>query len=102
MHDGETALELRFKGVVIYWRGPSPFYFVEIPRKQSEEIKRNSKDISYGWGVIPVSALALKVEWSTSLFPKGGLYLLPLKNVVRKSLKVDTGDILSVIMKLGK
>lgn len=95
-------MEMQFKGRILYWRGPSPFYFVEIPQKQSDEIKSVSRQITYGWGVIPASALAGKVEWSTSLFPKDDLYLLPLKKVVRESLKVDTGDFLEVIMKLGR
>lgn len=95
-------MELRFTGEVIYWRGPSPFYFVEVPRFQSEKIKIVSKELSYGWGVIPVVADAKKLEWKTALFPKEGLYLLPLKNVVRETLNVEPGDILIVKMKLGR
>jgi hypothetical protein len=93
---------MRFKGRIIYWRGPAPFYFIEIPQKQSDEIKSVSKQITYGWGVIPVTAQVRRGEWSTSLFPKDGLYLLPLKKVVRESLKVDTGDFLEVKLELGR
>ena len=95
-------MELQFKGEVIYWRGPSPFYFVEIPQQESGQIQRISKEITYGWGVIPVFTIVRNVEWSTSLFPKGGLYLLPLKNLVREALKVVPVDVLIVKMKLGR
>ena len=35
---------------------------------------------TYGWGVIPVVARIGDVEFETSLFPKDGGYLLPLKD----------------------
>lgn len=95
------SMELRFKGEVIYWRGPSPFHFVEIPEKQSVQIKSISKQITYGWGVLPTIAIAKGIEWSTALFPKNGIYLLPLKNVVRDSLKAEVGDSLSVLLRFG-
>lgn len=95
-------MELRFSGVVIYWRGPSPYYFVEIPAAQSDSIKSVSKELTYGWGVIPVVAISKKVKWETSLFPKRGLYLLPLKNVVRESLNVEPGDLIMAKLNLGQ
>lgn len=96
------GMDLSFTGEVIYWRGPSPFYFAKIPPAQSEIIKIVSKELTYGWGVIPVVAISKKVEWETALFPKEGLYLLPVKNVVRAALSVEPGDLIMVKMKLGR
>ena len=42
-----------------------------------------SRDVSYGWGVIPVTVRIGATTWTTSLFPKGGGYLVPLKDRVR-------------------
>jgi hypothetical protein len=52
--------------------------------------------LTYGWGVIPVTAKVGKTEWTTSLFPKDGLYLVPLKNVVRISEAITLGDAIEV------
>jgi hypothetical protein len=48
-------MKITFTGEVWYWRGPSPFYFVSIPKVEGEKIKAISAGVTYGWGVIPVS-----------------------------------------------
>ncbi|WP_019065150.1 DUF1905 domain-containing protein [Streptomyces prunicolor] len=73
-----------FTGRVIEWRGPSPYYFVPVPDEESADIREVAALASYGWGVIPVEARIGDVLFTTSLFPKDGGYLLPLKNAVRK------------------
>ena len=53
---------------------------------------------SYGWGVIPVAARIGEVDFETSLFPKDGGYLLPLKDAVRKPASLAVGDEVTVEM----
>lgn len=81
-----------FTGEIIYWRGPSPFHFVEVPTKQSKAIKELSSQISYGWGVLPVTLVINNLSWSTSLFPKNGQYLVPIKAEIRKKCGLELGD----------
>jgi hypothetical protein len=87
---------LDFDGKIIFWRGPAPFYFVPVPAEQSSEIKELSSLLTYGWGVIPVVVRIGKTEFKTSLFPKDGLYLVPIKAIVRKAEKLEEGDEVSV------
>ena len=89
-------LDFKFSNEVWYWRGPSPFHFISVPENKSKKIKEISNSISYGWGVIPVVARIGKTEWKTSLFPKNGLYLVPLKDAVRKSEGIELGDFVTV------
>lgn len=56
--------------------------------------------ITYGWGVIPVTAKIGKTQWTTSLFPKDGLYLVPLKNLVRKAEGIELGDTVDITLSL--
>ena len=92
---------LKFEGQVIYWRGPSPFHFVAVPEPVAKKIKADSARLSYGWGVIPVTATIGKVEFTTSLFPKDGGYLLPIKNAVRLPAGIEVGDNLKISLSLG-
>lgn len=94
-------LTFRFSGEVIYWRGPAPFHFVAVPEKQAIKIKAEAARLTYGWGVIPVTAKVGKVEFTTSLFPKNGGYLVPIKNIVRIPEKIEVGDSISITLKLG-
>ena len=53
---------------------------------------------TYGWGVIPVDARIGEISFETSLFPKDGRYLLPLKNAVRVPHGLAPGDAVTVEM----
>ena len=85
-------LELGFDGEIWYWRGPSPFHYVTVPEHESAEIRAVASMVSYGWGVIPVTARIGKTRWTTSLFPKDGAYLVPIKVVIRKAERLGLGD----------
>jgi hypothetical protein len=85
-------MDIEFSGKILYWRGPAPYYFVPIPEEQSLDIKAISRFVTYGWGVIPVRVRIGKTEWKTSLFPKEGRYLVPIKDKVRQAEDLDAGD----------
>ncbi|MFZ4508158.1 MAG: DUF1905 domain-containing protein [Fimbriimonas sp.] len=87
---------LEFSGTAISWRGPAPFVFVPVPPEQSAEIKAVAAQASYGWGVIPALVTIGSTEYRTSLFPREGIYLVPIKVVVQKAEKVEVGDELHV------
>ncbi len=89
-------MNIEFRGKILFWRGPSPFFFVAVPMKQSREIKAISKLATYGWGVIPVHVQIGNTEFTTSLFPKDGKYLVPLKVSVRKTEGLEKGDTVTV------
>jgi hypothetical protein len=52
--------------------------------------------------VIPVVARIGGTEFATSLFPRDGRYLLPLKDAVRRSEGIGDGDTVEVRMTAGR
>ena len=93
-------MEFDFTGRVIEWRGPSPYYYLPVPEEESADIREVAAMATYGWGVIPVVARIGDIEFETSLFPKDGGYLLPLKDAVRKPQQIIDGDEITVSMSL--
>ncbi len=91
-------MEFEFSGVIWYWRGPSPYYFVTMPEAQSRELKAISSAVTYGWGVIPVEVQVGATVWKTSLFPKNDLYLVPLKDRIRKAENLSEGDDVTILL----
>jgi hypothetical protein len=89
-------MDIEFDGLIWYWRGPAPFFFVTVPEEQSRDLKVISEIVTYGWGMIPVYVRIGKTEWKTSLFPKDGRYLVPLKDKVRKAEQLEEGDHVTV------
>jgi hypothetical protein len=89
-------MELSFAGELWHWRGPSPFHFVTVPDQESAEIEAVSALVSYGWGCIPVEGRIGSTTFTTSLFPKHGGYLVPVKDAVRKAEHLELGDTLNV------
>lgn len=94
-------LRLSFHTTIIEWRGPAPFFYAPLPGAHAAEIERIKKHASYGWGVIPVTAEIAGVSFTTSLFPKNGTYLLPVKDAVRRKTGVTVGDAIDVELTVG-
>jgi len=97
-----VASEFTFKGEMFEWRGPAPFYFVGIPPAESMKIKERASQLTYGWGVIPVIGEIGETEFTTSLIPKDGIYLLPIKNAVRLGEALEVEQEVHVRLTLGK
>ena len=89
---------MTFGGRVIEWRGPSPYYFVPVPAGESADIREVAATATYGWGVVPVAAQIGGLTFETSLFPKDGGYLLPLKDAVRGPQHLSVDDYVTVSM----
>lgn len=93
--------ELIISGEVWYWRGPAPYHFVTVPTAEAEELKAIAPMVSYGWGMIPVSASIGATVWATSLWPKDGSYVVPLKDAVRAAEDVELGDVVTIVMRVS-
>jgi hypothetical protein len=61
-------IDLEFNGPIWEWRGAAPGYLAWIGGS----------------------------EWATSLWPKDGLYVLPLKLMIRKAEALQEGDVVAV------
>ena len=89
-------MDLQFSGEVWEWRGPAPYHFVTVPGAESAALQSTAGRVSYGWGMIPVTARINGTTWTTSLWPKDGGYVVPLKVAVRRAEDVDVGDTVTV------
>ncbi|MBA3687517.1 MAG: DUF1905 domain-containing protein [Chloroflexi bacterium] len=85
-------MPMEFIGELWYWRGPAPFHFITVPKAVGLELRAVSPMVSYGWGMIPVRARIGRSVWETSLFPKDGGYVVPIKDVVRTAEGLALGD----------
>ncbi len=97
-----VSFRTAFTGQVVYWRGPAPFHFVAVPPAQAAEIRFLAPMVTYGWGVIPVRVRIGRTEFTTSLFPRDGAYLLPIKDRVRRDEGIAVGDTVRVAMAIGR
>ena len=93
-------MDLEFTGEIIHWRGPAPFHFVTVPDEQSAAIEAVASMVTYGWGAIPVRARVGRTDFTTSLFPKGDRYLVPIKVAVRRAEELELGDEVTVRLRL--
>ncbi len=85
-------MNMEFNGVIWFWRGPSPWYFITVPVEKSLDLKAISGIVTYGWGMIPVHARIGNSEWKTSLWPKDDRYIVPIKASVRQAEHLEEGD----------
>ena len=92
------SLSWAFPGELFSWRGPSPFHFIRVPVEVAAELHAMAPLVSYGWGVIPVMVRIGESGFTTSLFPKDGGYLVPIKDAVRKAESLALGEVVLVEM----
>ena len=94
--------DFTFDAVVFEWRGPAPYYFVRVPDDVAEEIRLLAPTLTYGWGVIPATVTIGSTTVTTSLFPKDGGYLVPLKDAIRKPEDILIGDSRELTLLVGR
>jgi hypothetical protein len=69
---------------------------VTVPEEECLELAATSAVVSYGWGMIPVRARIGGTGWTTSLWPKDGRYIVPVKAAVRRAEGLKGGDVVTV------
>jgi hypothetical protein len=89
-------MELEITGDVWHWKGPAPHHFVTVPEEDCGALEALAPAVSYGWGMIPVAVRLGGTTWTTSLFPKDGGYVVPIKADVRRRERVEVGDVVSL------
>lgn len=99
MNPGDIHLE--FPGELYSWRGPAPYHFIRVPDEECTALRAVSPIVSYGWGVIPVTVRIGESVFETSLFPKDGGYVVPIKDVVRRAEGLVLGDTVVVELTVG-
>lgn len=91
-----SSMRFEFTSQVIEWRGPAPFLFLPVPPEIAAEIRSVANLVSYGWGCIPVRAQIGNTRFETSLFPRDGTYLVPVKVAVQRAEGIGLGDATAV------
>jgi hypothetical protein len=89
-------MDLEFSGEMWFWKGPAPWHFITVPEEDCSELAAMSVAVSYGWGMIPVTARIGGTAWKTSLWPKDGRYIVPVKARVRSAEGLAVGDTVAV------
>lgn len=89
-----NELVINFTAEVWMYHGKSAWFFVTLPKDESEQIKFFNNHKRRGWGSVRVKVTIGETSWSTSIFPdsKAGAYLLPVKAEVRKKERIAAGD----------
>jgi hypothetical protein len=71
------------------------------PETEAARIAEVASMVTYGWGVIPVTVSVGATTATTSLFPKDGGYLVPIRDAVRLPEKLSVGDIINVTLAIA-
>ncbi len=89
-------MTFEFTGKIWFWRGPAPHHFVTVPPRHSQALRAIMKDVTYGWGMIPVTVRIGETTFTTSLFPKDGGYIVPIKAAVQRSEDLHQDDTITL------
>lgn len=93
-------MELEVVDELWWWRGPAPFHFLAVGEDAADRIEEVARAVTYGWGMVPVGASIGATTWTTSLWPKDGGYVLPVKAAVRRAEGLELGDRVTAVLRL--
>ena len=94
-------MDTTFRAELFQWRGPAPFHWLPLPADVCDHVRAKAAGATYGWGAVPVLVRIGRTEWETSLLPRDGGYLLPVKQQVRVQECVEDGDTVAVAMSVA-
>ena len=94
-------MDATFSAKLFEWRGPAPFYWLALPADVCDDVRAEAPAATYGWGAIPVCVRIGDTTWETSLLPRDGGYVLPVKQHVRTQERVGDGDTVTVAMSVA-
>ena len=95
-------VRFQFAGEVWSYLNPNAIYFVSLPPDMSADILDLVGTSLNPWGTVPVDATIDDFAFYTSMFPRKdrGCYDLPLNGKVRKRLRLDAGDMVTVTIEI--
>lgn len=94
-------MDMEFTATLWEWRGPAPYYWLPLPEDACDQVRFEAAEASYGWGAIPVRARIGDTDWETSLLPKNGGYVLPVKTAVRQAEGIAEDDTVTVAISVA-
>jgi hypothetical protein len=88
--------------VWLYSGETASWHFVSLSKECSRVIRERFGSLSKGWGSLPVSVSLGETLWKTSMFPdrKAGVYMIPLKALVRSREGVAEGDTVTLTIQV--
>lgn len=88
-----NRIEFRFKSTVWQHASPAGWYFVSLPARLSNGIRRAYQAEEEGWGRLKATAATGNSQWDTAIWfdSKRKAYLLPLKVAIRKKENLEAG-----------
>lgn len=82
------------KGVVWVWPGSTPWHFITLDKKISDEVRESFPKMS----IVKIKAKVGEVEWQTAFFreSKTKSYIMPLKKKIRLAEDIWSGEEIEV------
>ena len=94
-------MDATFGAELFEWRGPAPFHWLSLPPDVCDYVQSQAAAATYGWGAIPVCVRIGGTRWETSLLPRDGGYVLPVRKDVRTRERFGEGDTVTVAMSVA-
>lgn len=91
-------MKYSFQAEVWKYKGKAGWYFTNLPKKLSIEIRLNHGFSEEGWGRLKTTAMLGKSKWMTAIWfdSKAETYLLPIKSEIRKKEKIEIDSLVKV------
>lgn len=91
----DVVVEFEVTGPVVEWRGPAPHHFLEVTGDLADQVHEVGRQVTYGWGMVPVRVRVGATTSRTALWARDGGYVVPLGAALRRAEGIDLGDLVT-------
>jgi hypothetical protein len=88
-------MRFTFTAALWEWQAQANWFFVSMPEEMGADIAEVPR-MARGFGAVKVRVSIGGSTWSTSIFPSGGSYVLPIKKSVRAAEGIEPDDEVTV------
>lgn len=90
-----SGIRVVFTAEIYEWASRRNWFFVDVPPEPSADIADRPR-MPRGFNSARVTATVGDTTWTTSIFPLGRTYALPLKRAVLEAEQIGEGDVIEV------
>ncbi|THG34470.1 DUF1905 domain-containing protein [Glaciibacter flavus] len=90
-------MHFTFDAELFEWEAQANWFFVSMPEELAADVAEVPR-MRRGFGAVKVRARIGSTTWTTSIFPSGESYVLPLKKAVRVAEGISESDTVTVVL----
>jgi len=98
----EAKINYQFSAALRKYEGKGSWYFIALPKRLSNEIRKNNFQFEEGWGRMKLIAAIKNIELKHAIWfdSKKATYIIPIHAELSNKETIKEGDTIAITLKV--